>query len=355
MTASITLTRRVRVTDVQFAGTVAESRDDVDTIAVLMAVVEHGGAISAAELGDHLLGAGRRPVAQRLLHLAQEHALVAPVDDVYWTVTPAGVTALRDRQVMTPVFGVWRAQLADDELLGPALLALARQSDQNLGGGIAKKSGPPRLQRLPDSLLSLVGVLSRPLFASTVVAQIVAVQNPPEGLVANAEDTPLLAWNPVTGSISLNGDDDVVEPVADPRVVAALMSGLHARATWDADAQVVRLPADALSDDEIAAAAVSRTVPSVKLSQYGRFDAVTFIEVRAAPVDAADADEWAVRRLLGRVDEYATADRFQAWAQWAAEPVGGNVPPRERLVERIAASPGSMSYWHLHAPVDWGL
>lgn len=97
------------------------------------------------------------------------------------------------------------------------------------------------------------------------------------------------------------------------------------------------------------------------IGDVGEFDEVTIQDVPLAARTPTDAGRWAAWRLQTRLRDYATSERFAAWAKEATTPFASyriSVPTRAELARVVWARRGerpSPIAWHLTAAEDWSL
>lgn len=327
-------------------------------LVVLTFLVEHGGGASAMELGAHLFGAGRTAMADRLLHAGAELGLAAVAEDG-WHLTEAGIDAVAAGHVLTPEFGVWRLELADDPLLDWDVISVTRLRDPNLYDGTQAARG--RVHRhdkaLPSHVTGLVGVTLSPL--ADPVNPVVITEVASGAAVAVTPSRQVLLWDPVAGQVDISSEGgDPPARVSGPSVPLPALLGLHADMRWDDEKEALLVPAAALDDDELMDGAFTwRSRDRVRVEPYGEFDGMEIDRVRARPVDTQDAGAWLRRRLRLLVTDYATSSRWEHWTESASADLGvaSSLPSRDSLAAELvsAGSAPGRDYWFLRAAADW--
>lgn len=357
MTApSVSLFRPLSTTTYEFAGTVKRGSRRDALLVVLTSLVEHGGAATASELGEHLLGGGRVAMAERLLRSSAELGLVEGEDGMWW-LTPAGVSAVADGHVLTPEFGVWRLVVAEDDLLDSTVVSLSRTSDPRLFEGT--KSARLRrstAEQFVAQVSELIGSKTTTLQDPTSPIEVVDVDSVAQ--VDGASGEHRLVWDPLAGRIAIDGSGKTIAFSGPTIAFGELASMVEPELRWDAEAAVSRIPAESLDDQQIMDGLFSRLVDeSVELTPYGHFERVQVTEVPVGPIDANDADEWCRRRMCVLASDYAIRGR---WDSWTAQAVSGLCPEPPRpsrgsIAERLACdeAPSGRQYWFVQAAVDW--
>lgn len=358
MSATIELRRRVQSTAFEFAGTVARRATREEMLILLTCIVEHGGQVTAAELGEHLFGRGRVAMADRLLHAAAELRLVELVD-TNWTLADTGVEAVAAGHVMTPEFGVWRIDVAEDALLDWDVLSITRVRDPNLFDGTqsARSQARSSARATPPQLAALIGSTLHPASDPTdslTIQSVDAVDASRSHLSAHE-----IAWDPIGGIAWLRppGDDVAVQVPAPTESPDAVLSQVLANSTWDDTTGTVHIPCDKLNDEELLTGVISITAGPIALPHFGDFEHVELSGLVARPVDTQDARLWVRRRVALMVDDYATSSHWDDVVRRASEGIDEDQasPTRDDVAADLvsAGRRHEATYWWLQAPADW--
>jgi hypothetical protein len=149
-------------------------------------------------------------------------------------------------------------------------------------------------------------------------------------------------------------------------------SGGPADGCWNDDVGAVEVPFASTSELERATLLRDVVLRDVRVDDDRAFDTVTIDAVPLRPRTAEDAGAWALWRLVHSIDDFATDARYQRWRDQAAglfpaHPV--RLPDRHTLAEQLRVAPladdadggvervpqQAAAWWHLTAPLDWGL
>jgi hypothetical protein len=359
--ADLVLERPVDVEAVTFAGTVLVPERMDETIAVLTAIVEHGGEIRAPELGRHLFGRGRTAIAAQLLRSAASLDLVHPLNGDRWTTTAIGAEALATSHVLTPREGVWRARFTSDPLLGDAALDLQPVPTPRLYDSVRTPPEPDQLRRPPETLTSQLGLPFGGVL-STVAGQPVIAD-----VAGNRADVELLpgaarlSWRPHDGELEI-AVGALSGPVAAPPITMSEVGDAIAvalgRGRWNGREEHLEVRCDDIADGELQRGLVRGEQLRLDLPSYGTLVAER-CHIPIAPWDDADAVLWQLRRLESSVDGYVTSPAWEALLEGSGLATSSPAPTRVDVATSIARRAGGGvkpdRYWYLQAPADWGL
>ncbi len=354
---AIRLSRSVRTRTVDFYGEVGTRRTRGDHISILMCVVEHGGALSAKELSDHLLGGGREAIAMRLLHQLEASGDVRRLEGEEWTLTPDGIHSLQVGSTLQRVRSVWRLTFTEDDVFGGAIVRLELAPGGGVFEGLKSARSGASLTP-PDWMADLCGQPWEALDMTSGDMRILTVESagpptPPKATLVHRVDG-------VSGVHQLveDGQEGVLlsweeQPVALPEVFA------QGWAAWDAEHGWLATPSRSLGDDEVLTGRASLRSPSpVELGGLGTFTQVEGVGVPVGPVDEDDAEDWLRRRVVTLLSGPAFKDEWEALVERARTGLGrGGAEPLGRADVAALLDRGERpeAWWALTAPEDWGV
>lgn len=350
--------RSIEVGAYDFAGTVQVPQEMDDTIAVLTAVVEHGGAIGAEELGVHLLGEGRTGIALQLLRGAAGLGLVQPIDREQWTLTAAGVAALERCDVLVPRRGVLRLRFVDDPFLGDVPLSLDLLRTPGLYESV--RSGQDGADPVPASerLRSLLGRTVEGAFVTStppVLVEVARDEMAPVSAVAPLD----LWWLPTDGIVVLAmeaRETSLAAPILEDGVLQQAIASCRPGLDWDAATASFRIRSEDLADVEVRRGELDLDGVAIALDPYGTF-VLAEHSLPVSPWDSADAQRWAGRKVVLEVDRYLSEEAFDALVEHVGLEPGPSVPDRAQVAAQLSGldgdGPVDPRFWWLQAPVDW--
>ena len=353
------LHRSVEVSAYDLVGTVQLPEPMHEMIAVLTAIVEHGGAIDAAELGTHLLGSGRTAVASQLLRNAGALGIARPVDDGQWTTTNRGVEALERSNVLVPRTGIWRLRLVDDPLLGETALSLDPISTPSLHASLQNARTGERPIPVPGWLQSMVGQPFEGLLVGSTPPVLVEVMGSGVAIVADPEPLDLW-WFPTDGTVLLGSgglETALSGPSPESGELEQIIASCHPGLAWQPNTSRFRIRCEHLQDVELRRAEIDLQGGQVTVDPYGLFTLPTHA-VPISPWDDVDAQRWARRRLALEIDDYQSQPRYDALLVRLGLDHDPSVSDRADVAAEISTggvdAPLDRRFWLLQAPVDWG-
>lgn len=367
----IVLQRRISVRCWNVLGMVAKASKRPELMPVLLLARERGQT-SAVDVAEHLFfdHRSRRVVADRLLRVAVSYGLLAQ-NERGFTLTDAGVAALDSEQVFVPERGCWTVWASNDPLLGYPVLRVDPWSEptarDEVRRGKNKDSDEREFVSIPRTLKEAVGRVGAPPNGGGTFVRIDELDDKAEEV--EPEDDLKLVWGVGEGRLRLEGSlrgapvNTVLDApgVAPDDVWQQLLEAEGLWSSWDRTRGALLVGFKETQDRERESLLRDLAISTPTLRDLGRFDAVTIQDVPLHARTADDAERWVAWRFRWRLRDYATRERFDAWAKEATEPFSTyhlSLPSRSHLARDTWARRGdrpSPLAWHLNAAEDWSL
>lgn len=353
------LQRQVEVRAYDLVGTVQLPETMHETIAVLTAVIEHGGSLGARELGAHLLGDGRTAVAMQLLRRAAALGLLRPLDDGQWTTTDRGIEALERMNILVPKTGAWRLCFVDDPLLGAVPLSLEPLSTPSLYDSLQNVRQSDQPVPTPEWLQVMVGEPFDGLLVGPTPPVIIEVAGDEITIVPDPDPLELW-WCPTDGAVVLRtgGVETRLEgPSPEYDVLQQVLATCHPGLAWEPEAGCFRIRCEHLEDVELRRGQLDLEGEAISFDPYGAFT-LPQQAVEVSPWDDVDAQCWARRRVTLEIDDYQSQEAFAALLDRLGFDGGPSTPDRAQVAAELGGREDDAAldprYWMLQAPVDWG-
>ena len=401
MSPLVRLERRLDVKSWNVTGTVARiERRDWEPAIVLLA--KEQGSVTGEMVARELLN-GRRAVAAKLIAACELYGLLEGDDGVF-VPTKDGLLAAETQDVYVPTPGAWTIWAAREPLLPSPILRV--QPWDAVG---SSRSGPraadPEL--VPYWVLPSAGTPSNDENGGPVRVMDLGERGYGEAVDPGVELALELAVDGRTTSLRMldigQGRHEVRCLPAPTIDTEALVADVHAAAQsrgwpnargdggsdgeWNASSEAIDLPFRSTTVRERSMFSRDVLLHDVRTDSADEFETVVIEAVRIQPRTSVDADAWARWRLTHMIGDYATAERYRGWTAATvglfpthelrlpdraaladlvrSEPSFGQRDESKQGVEQgVATGPTSAHpsesrptprWWHLVAPLDWGL
>lgn len=371
----IELRRSLSVSRFHVVGEVgfSERRDEIR--AIMQLGVERGGRIGANDVSDHLLG-GRTPtVGLRLLRLCEELGLVEwdiRARERIAILTDDGREVAVTGDVFVPERGVWDIWVTDDPLVPEQerLLRVEPYAEPRAKDEVYQDSDRDarEIVKLPDWVRDACDVQGVPYFGDGRAVSNIELDENAEEADAGARVTLALRLSlkkspevHVRGNVGGRQNayklEDVPMPSFDEVWQASL--GRHA-SVWDGRSLGVRFDGQ-MTDDERRSFVRTMRFSGYTHPEFGNFDGFEVSGVPLRPLTNDDASAWANWRLADGIHGYVHSAEYQRRADELRERFAGyqiTLMARAELAAALRARSGerpNRAYWHVMAPLDWGL
>lgn len=361
----IELSRTIKVQCWRVVGQVAKAEKRDDLIPVLLRARELGST-NTKDLDQHLLGGSRRVVAQRLLYICELYGLLEQADREY-SLTESGETALKSKQVFVPEQGTWTVWASNDPLLLSPILRIDPWSEPTAYDELRGGKDTREFEKLPRWLLGTTGEIVVPVGSRGGPIRIDQLE--PKGEVV--EPLAKLTGNWAVSSSRLRLTGSINEVVVDSAISAPelnpdevwqqLLESEELWPYWDAELCALQVRFEHTTPTERESFLRAQVFSSPAIAGLGEFNEAIVEGVRLRPGHASDAQTWAEWRLGSRINDYATAERMEAWVNDAQEHLlefHPSLPRRHDLAAKTWA-PGTdrptPKTWYLVAAEDWSL
>ena len=386
MSARIRLERQLDVRSWVVTGRIARLERREWEPAIVLLAIEQGG-LSVDVVARELLN-GRRAYARRLIATCERYGLLSKTEDGF-AVTDEGRRAAETQDVFVPRSGTWTIWASPDPLLQSPILLVQPWDAGSARGERRPEPVPVPSWVLPSAGVSSVDAEGTPLRVLDFGEQSYGEPAEPgtDLAVALAIDGDHVQTQLLSHDEERRAIRDLPRPPIDvPALRSALLqaaedagwpnaaSGGAADGVWNTELGVIEVPFSSASEAERAALLRDVVLQSVRSNDHGVFDTATIDGVPLGPRTAADADAWALWRLIHSIDDFATDARYEQWRDRAARLFPAHavrLPDRQTLAEQLRIAPGASAandapsterapvqtptWWHLSAPHDWGL
>ncbi|WP_312243962.1 hypothetical protein [Stutzerimonas nitrititolerans] len=367
----IHLERDLKVQCYRVIGEVAKAGKRSELMAVLQRAAEQGErGTDARDIACHLLfdEQSRTVVGQRLLQIAESYCLLERHERSY-ILTDSGRVALQSGQVFIPEAGVWTVWASDDPLLDYPVLRVEPWREPAAREEVRGKANQEqrRPEELPGWLKRCIGHSGKPAAAAGNALRLDRLEA--KGEKVDADSQLRMSWDIRAGTLHLKGSCaqasvDTVLPA--PRLTAAQVwqQLLEQQRLWDSWDQVLSALRVSFAETEPVERESMQRVLRISWPQLKGLGTFRATEIRQVPLLAAsfeDAEEWAEWRLIERLRDYATCERFATWQQEATAPFTEfdlTMPERAELAQAVLDDESERQTaqdWYLLAAEDWSL
>lgn len=372
----IVLQRTIEVHCWHVVGRVARAVKRPELLPVLLRARE-AQSTNERDVAEHLLreAQGRQVVARRLLDIEVSLRLLEQREREY-VLTDEGRRVLESEQVFVPEEGTWTVWASDDPMLPTPVIRLEKWNEPSALAETGNKdkrdeagSRANRMKRLPSWLTDPL----RDQWLSVLMAEKGRGEARLETIEKQGEAIGKVElrvrWNVSSAQTVLTGslDGKPVDHRLDPpgrkkdEVWRELLQGERLWERWDKTESVLRFRFDESKPEERQSMQADLTFNRPKITDVGVFDPCRVTGVRLRARSTEDAEHWARWRLMERVGEFATQERFARWINEASEPFAEfapSMPTRAVLAHEAWEGRGSRPAprgWYLMAAEDWGL
>lgn len=368
----LSLERTIEIQRWTVIGDVSFSKKREEMTPFLMRAKERGWT-TPEDCAEHLLfdKTSRKWVAKRLLDNMRSLELVSFEDHRYY-LTEAGDEALRRGEIFIPHEGEWDIWISEDPLLESpiAMISPSRERDtayKTVQRRRNKEDASVEIEKTPSFLSKAFNKRTAPLAKGGDFI----INRLEENAIRRRDIATIHArWHVQGGKVSLSGmldDNDVAshfesQKVSPEDVWEQLLEQEGLLADWTSYFSSLLVSFNDLGTGEHESLHRNLTFKSPKIKGLGEFNDLSVRRIPLRPRTREDAQRWSEHRLMTRIQDYATSQKWESWTSEAIAPFSEafkiRTPSRRQVFENMKSRAGSNrkpSDWYILAAQDWNL